>query len=42
MNLIVETSELNPWTDLEYADDLHKIHNDYPLAPERIKIRNKF
>ena len=26
--------------DLEYPEDLHNIHNDYPLAPERIEIRN--
>ena len=24
--------------DLEYPPDLHNIHNDYPLAPERIKV----
>ena len=26
--------------DLEYSEDLHELHNDYPLAPERIKIGN--
>ena len=26
--------------DLEYPEDVHDIHNDYSLAPERIKIRN--
>ena len=26
--------------DLEYPEDLHNLHNDYPLAPERVKIRN--
>ena len=26
--------------DLEYPEDLHNLHNDYPFAPERIKIGN--
>ena len=26
--------------DLEYLEDLHNLHNDYPLASERVKIRN--
>ena len=26
--------------DLAYPEDLHNLHNDYPLAPERIKIGN--
>ena len=38
--------ELDDWkhlscfleVDLEYPEDLHELHNDYPLAPERIKI----
>ena len=24
--------------DLNYPDDLHKLHNDYPLAPEKLEI----
>ena len=24
--------------DLEYRQELHDIHNDYPLAPEKINI----
>ena len=38
--------ELDDWkhlscfleVDFEYPEDLHDLHNDYPLAPERIKI----
>ena len=26
--------------DLEYAEDLHDLHNDYSLAPKRVKIGN--
>ena len=25
--------------DLEYPKELHDLHNDYPLAPERIKLK---
>ena len=24
--------------DLEYSDELHELHNDYPLAPEKLKL----
>ena len=23
---------------LEYPDELHKLHNDYPLAPEKLVV----
>ena len=26
--------------EVDYAEDLHTIHNDYSLAPERVKIGN--
>ena len=27
--------------DLEYPSELHELHNDYPLAPEKLKVREK-
>ena len=24
--------------DLEYPHELHDLHNDYPLAPEKVKV----
>ena len=24
--------------DLKYSDELHELHNDYPLAPEKLEI----
>ena len=24
--------------ELEYLDELHKLHNDYPLAPEKLAV----
>ena len=40
--------ELDDWkhlscfleVDLEYPEDLHDLRNDYPLAPEHVKIGN--
>ena len=40
--------ELDDWKHLNcmlnvdsgYTEDLHNLHNDYPLAPERVKIGN--
>ena len=42
----MEERELEHWedfpcileVDLDYPKDLHDLHNDYPLAPERLKI----
>ena len=42
----MDEDELEDWrnhscileVDLEYPKELHDIHNDYPLAPERLKI----
>ena len=42
----MEKSELENWkniscileVDLEYPDELHNLHNEYPLAPEKLKI----
>ena len=25
--------------DLEYPDELHQMHNDYPLAPEKLEVK---
>ena len=44
----MEEKELKHWkdfpcileVDLEYPRDLHDLHNYYPLAPERLKIKN--
>ena len=26
--------------DLEYPNELHELHNDYPLAPEKLAVTN--
>ena len=41
-------NELDDWKHLscflevylEYSEDLYSLHNDYPLAPERFRIKN--
>ena len=39
---INEKSEIGyfPEVDLKYADELHDLHNDYPLAPEKLAVTN--
>ena len=45
---LMTDNELDDWkhlscfleVDLEYPEDLHNLHNNYPLSPKRIKIRN--
>ena len=44
----ITDDELDDWkhlscileVDLDYREDLHNLDNDYPLAPERVKIGN--
>ena len=38
VNSINEKSEIGYFleVDLEYPDELHELHNDYPLAPEKL------
>ena len=40
VNSIGEKSEIGYFleVDLEYPDELHKLHNDYPLAPEKLAV----
>ena len=28
--------------DLEYPDELHQVHNDYPLAPEKLEVKSEW
>ena len=40
---VMSINEKNPigyWleVDLEYPDELHELHNDYPLAPEKLAV----
>ena len=40
VNLINKKSEIGYFleVDLEYPDELHELHNDYPLAPEKLAV----
>ena len=40
VNSISEKSEIGYFleVDLEYPDELHELHNDYPLAPEKLAV----
>ena len=39
---INEKNPIGYWleVDLEYPDELHELHNDYPLAPEKLTVTN--
>ena len=38
VNKFVNSIEYIFKVDLEYPDELHVLHNDYPLAPEKLAI----
>ena len=40
VNSISEKSPIGYFleVDLEYSDELHELHNDYPLAPEKLAV----
>ena len=48
LETLFEQQELNTWNatpcilevDLEYPKELHDLHSDYPLAPERVVCKN--
>ena len=42
VNSISEKSPIGYFleVDLEYPDELHELHNDYPLAPEKLAVTN--
>ena len=42
VNSISEKSPIGYFLEvgLEYSDELHELHNDYPLAPEKLAVSN--
>ena len=42
VNSINEKSEIGYFleVDLEYPDELHELHSDYPLTPEKLAVTN--
>ena len=42
INSVNEKSEIGCFleVDLEYPNELHELHNDYPLAPEKLTVTN--
>ena len=35
----IKNNSSTGYVDFEYPKELHDIHNDYPLAPEKINIQ---
>ena len=34
----IDEFDVNLIVNLEYPDELHELHNDYPLAPKKLEI----
>ena len=37
---VILTEDMELGVNLEYSKELCELHNDYPLAPDKIKIKN--